>query len=129
VKDNENAIIMSRYLRTIFLYPPEFRPKQTLSKSKEKISDEAEEKLLDKEAEAKIVTRVDMADAKYVVGDHRNGDAKIELDANKRVSQMHVYSQFVEGYNCTDNKDSLALMIKYCQSNVYSEVPKVENQT
>ncbi|XP_050666038.1 neutral and basic amino acid transport protein rBAT isoform X2 [Leptidea sinapis] len=25
-----------------------------------------------------------MADAKYVVGDHRNGDAKIELDANKR---------------------------------------------
>ncbi|XP_041969002.1 maltase A2 isoform X2 [Aricia agestis] len=25
-----------------------------------------------------------MADAKYVVGDHRNGDAKIELDANKK---------------------------------------------
>ncbi|CAG9789117.1 unnamed protein product [Diatraea saccharalis] len=64
----------------------EFRntSKPTLSKSKEKISDEAEEKLLDKEEEAKIVTRVDMADAKYVVGDHRNGDAKIELDANKR---------------------------------------------
>ncbi|RVE55247.1 hypothetical protein evm_000145 [Chilo suppressalis] len=58
--------------------------KPTLSKSKEKISDEAEEKLLDKEEEAKIVTRVDMTDAKYVVGDHRNGDAKIELDANKR---------------------------------------------
>ncbi|KAL0869375.1 hypothetical protein ABMA27_007618 [Loxostege sticticalis] len=59
-------------------------PAKTLTKSKEKISDEAEEKLLDKEEEAKIVTRVDMADAKYVVGDHRNGDAKIELDANKR---------------------------------------------
>lgn len=29
-----------------------------------------------------------MADAKYVVGDHRNGDAKIELDANKRVSYL-----------------------------------------
>lgn len=58
--------------------------KPVLSKSKERISDEAEEKLLDKEQEAKIVTRVDMADAKYVVGDHRNGDAKIELDANKR---------------------------------------------
>lgn len=50
------------------------------------MSDEAEEKLLEKEDEAKITTRVDMADAKYVVGDHRNGDAKIELDANKRVS-------------------------------------------
>lgn len=34
------------------------------------------------------MTRVDMADAKYVVGDHRNGDAKIELDANKRVSDL-----------------------------------------
>ncbi|KAM3958101.1 CD98 heavy chain [Aphomia sociella] len=64
----------------------EFRTsKSNLAKSKEKVSDEAEEKLLlDKEEEAKIVTRVDMADAKYVVGDHRNGDAKIELDANKR---------------------------------------------
>ncbi|XP_028176777.1 uncharacterized protein LOC114364714 isoform X5 [Ostrinia furnacalis] len=62
----------------------EYLPPKTVSKSKEKISDEAEEKLLDKEEEAKIVTRVDMADAKYVVGDHRNGDAKIELDANKR---------------------------------------------
>lgn len=63
----------------------EFRTsKSNLTKSKEKVSDEAEEKLLDKEEEAKIVTRVDMADAKYVVGDHRNGDAKIELDANKR---------------------------------------------
>ncbi|KAF9796363.1 hypothetical protein SFRURICE_001936 [Spodoptera frugiperda] len=59
--------------------------KSNLSKSKEKISpDGAEEKLLPKEVEAKIVTRVDMADAKYVVEDHRNGDAKIELDANKR---------------------------------------------
>ncbi|KAJ8713826.1 hypothetical protein PYW08_007446 [Mythimna loreyi] len=64
----------------------EFRTsKSNLSKSKEKISpDGAEEKLLPKEEEAKIVTRVDMADAKYVVEDHRNGDAKIELDANKR---------------------------------------------
>ncbi|XP_059058229.1 neutral and basic amino acid transport protein rBAT isoform X2 [Achroia grisella] len=62
--------------------------KSNLTKSKEKVSDEAEEKLLDKEAEAKIVTRVDMADAKYVVGDHRNGDAKIELDANKRFSGL-----------------------------------------
>ncbi|XP_047033604.1 uncharacterized protein LOC124640051 [Helicoverpa zea] len=64
----------------------EFRTSKTnLSKSKEKISpDGAEEKLLPKEEEAKIVTRVDMADAKYVVEDHRNGDAKIELDANKR---------------------------------------------
>lgn len=62
----------------------EFRSsKASLHKSKEKV-DEAEEKLLEKEDEAKIVTRVDMADAKYVVGDHRNGDAKIELDANKR---------------------------------------------
>ncbi|XP_063627559.1 uncharacterized protein LOC134799099 isoform X1 [Cydia splendana] len=62
----------------------EFRSsKSSLHKSKEKV-DEAEEKLLEKEDEAKIVTRVDMADAKYVVGDHRNGDAKIELDANKR---------------------------------------------
>ncbi|CAK1583342.1 unnamed protein product [Parnassius mnemosyne] len=57
--------------------------KSNLSKSKEKVSAE-EEKLLEKEDEAKITTRVDMADAKYVVGDHRNGDAKIELDANKR---------------------------------------------
>lgn len=57
--------------------------KSSLGKSKEKVSDGAEEKLLSKEDEAKIV-RVDMADAKYVVGDHRNGDAKIELDANKR---------------------------------------------
>ncbi|XP_072930169.1 uncharacterized protein CD98hc isoform X2 [Epargyreus clarus] len=65
---------------------PEFRTsKSSLSKSKEKVSaDGAEEKLLSKEDEAKIITRVDMADAKYVVGDHRNGDAKIELDANKR---------------------------------------------
>ncbi|KAJ0173809.1 hypothetical protein K1T71_010958 [Dendrolimus kikuchii] len=64
----------------------EFRTsKSNLSKSREKVSaDGAEEKLLQKEDEAKIVTRVDMADAKYVVGDHRNGDAKIELDANKR---------------------------------------------
>ncbi|KAG6442503.1 hypothetical protein O3G_MSEX002394 [Manduca sexta] len=64
----------------------EFRTsKSSLAKSKEKISaDGAEEKLLQKEDEAKIVTRVDMADAKYVVGDHRNGDAKIELDANKK---------------------------------------------
>ncbi|XP_026314893.1 uncharacterized protein LOC113226478 [Hyposmocoma kahamanoa] len=62
---------------------PEFR--SNLAKSKEKLSsDGAEEKLLQKEDEAKITTRVDMADAKYVVGDHRNGDAKIELDANKR---------------------------------------------
>lgn len=68
--------------------PTEFRTsKNNLAKSKEKISpDGAEEKLLPKEEEAKIVTRVDMADAKYVVEDHRNGDAKIELDANKRVS-------------------------------------------
>lgn len=29
-----------------------------------------------------------MADAKYVVGDHRNGDAKIELDANKKVNVL-----------------------------------------
>ncbi|XP_028031250.1 uncharacterized protein LOC114243828 [Bombyx mandarina] len=64
----------------------EFRSSKTnLGKSKEKISaDGAEEKLLKKEDEAKIITRVDMSDAKYVVGDHRNGDAKIELDANKR---------------------------------------------
>lgn len=64
----------------------EFRAsKASLHKSKEKVSaDGAEEKLLQKEDEAKITTRVDMADAKYVVGDHRNGDAKIELDANKR---------------------------------------------
>ncbi|XP_038206472.1 uncharacterized protein LOC119828406 isoform X1 [Zerene cesonia] len=64
----------------------EFRTsKSSLHKSKEKVSgDGAEEKLLQKEEEAKIVTRVDMADAKYVVEDHRNGDAKIELDANKR---------------------------------------------
>ncbi|XP_048478661.1 uncharacterized protein LOC105383450 isoform X2 [Plutella xylostella] len=56
-----------------------------LTKSQEKLSsDGADEKLLKKEEEARIVTRVDMADAKYVVGDHRNGDAKIELDANKR---------------------------------------------
>ncbi|XP_050354339.1 uncharacterized protein LOC126776096 [Nymphalis io] len=59
--------------------------KSSLHKSKEKVSsDGAEEKLLQKEDEAKIVTRVDMAEAKYVVGDHRNGDAKIELDANKK---------------------------------------------
>lgn len=64
----------------------EFRTsRNNLSKSKQNVSgDGAEEKLLQKEDEAKIVTRVDMADAKYVVGDHRNGDAKIELDANKR---------------------------------------------
>ncbi|KAF9413453.1 hypothetical protein HW555_008345 [Spodoptera exigua] len=68
--------------------------KSNLSKSKEKLSpDGAEEKLLPKEVEAKIVTRVDMADAKYVVEDHRNGDAKIELDANKRLgvpNRVHV---------------------------------------
>ncbi|CAH2266057.1 uncharacterized protein LOC120631977 isoform X1 [Pararge aegeria] len=59
--------------------------KISLHKSKDKLSfDGAEEKLLDKEEEARIVTRVDMVDAKYAVGDHRNGDAKIELDANKR---------------------------------------------
>lgn len=46
--------------------------------------DGAEEKLLQSVDVAKI-TRVDMADATYVVGDHRNGDAKIELDANKKV--------------------------------------------
>ncbi|XP_045776753.1 uncharacterized protein LOC123875127 isoform X1 [Maniola jurtina] len=64
----------------------DFRTSKTsLHKSKEKLSsDGAEEKLLQKEEEAKIVTRVDMVDAKYAVGDHRNGDAKIELDANKR---------------------------------------------
>lgn len=62
--------------------------KSSLTKSKEKVSaDEAEEKLLQKEDEAKITTRVDMADAKYVVGDLRNGDAKVELDANKKVIQ------------------------------------------
>ncbi|VVC87665.1 unnamed protein product [Leptidea sinapis] len=61
------------------------KSKTSIHKSKEKLpNDEAEEKLLQKEDEAKITTRVDMADAKYVVGDHRNGDAKIELDANKR---------------------------------------------
>ncbi|XP_013171043.1 PREDICTED: uncharacterized protein LOC106120286 isoform X1 [Papilio xuthus] len=59
------------------------KSKTSLSKSKEKVSAE-EEKLLSKEEEAKIVTRVDMADARYVVEDHRNGDANIELDANKR---------------------------------------------
>lgn len=66
----------------------DFRTSKTsIHKSKEKLSsDGAEEKLLQKEEEAKIVTRVDMVDAKYAVGDHRNGDAKIELDANKRVS-------------------------------------------
>lgn len=31
-----------------------------------------------------------MADAKYVVEDHRNGDAKIELDANKRVCTEYI---------------------------------------
>lgn len=64
----------------------EFRTsKNSLAKSKEKISpDGAEEKLLPKEVEAKIVTRVNMADAKYVVEENRNGDAKIELDANKK---------------------------------------------
>lgn len=64
----------------------DFRTSKTsIHKSKEKLSaDGAEEKLLQKEDEAKITTRVDMADAKYVVGDHRNGDAKIELDANKK---------------------------------------------
>ncbi|CAH2045967.1 unnamed protein product, partial [Iphiclides podalirius] len=61
--------------------------KSSISKSKEKVPAE-EEKLLDKEEEAKITTRVDMADAKYVVEDHRNGDAKIELDANKRFSGL-----------------------------------------
>ncbi|XP_013147696.1 PREDICTED: 4F2 cell-surface antigen heavy chain [Papilio polytes] len=59
------------------------KSKTSLSKSKEKVSAE-EEKLLSKEEEAKVVTRVDMADARYVVEDHRNGDANIELDANKR---------------------------------------------
>ncbi|GBP68237.1 Maltase 2 [Eumeta japonica] len=59
------------------------------SKSREKVSyDGAEEKLLQKEKEAKIATRVDMADAKYVVGDHRNGDAKIELDANQKFTGL-----------------------------------------
>ncbi|XP_045453156.1 uncharacterized protein LOC123662347 [Melitaea cinxia] len=64
----------------------DFRTSKTsIHKSKEKLSaDGAEEKLLQKEDEAKIITRVDMADVKYVVGDHRNGDAKIELDANKK---------------------------------------------
>ncbi|XP_052744049.1 uncharacterized protein LOC112056937 isoform X2 [Bicyclus anynana] len=68
----------------------EFRTsKASLHKSKEKVSpDGAEEKLLQKEDEAKIVTRVDMVDAKYAVGDHRNGDAKIELDANKKFSGL-----------------------------------------
>lgn len=61
--------------------------KPSLLKSREKLSaDGAEERLLEKEDEARIGIRVDMADAKYVVGDHRNGDAKIELDANKKVS-------------------------------------------
>lgn len=32
--------------------------------------------------------RVDMVDAKFVSGDHRNGDPKIELDANKKVSNL-----------------------------------------
>ncbi|CAH0728125.1 unnamed protein product, partial [Brenthis ino] len=85
-----------RYAYEIMLHTPalgedvfafeKFRTsKASLHKSKEKVSsDGAEEKLLQKEDEAKITTRVDMADAKYVVGDHRNGDAKIELDANKR---------------------------------------------
>ncbi|KPJ10071.1 4F2 cell-surface antigen heavy chain [Papilio machaon] len=59
------------------------KSKTSLSKSKEKVSAE-EEKLLSKEEEAKVVTRVDMADARYVVEDHKNGDANIELDANKR---------------------------------------------
>ena len=80
--------------------------KSNLSKSKEKISpDGAEEKLLPKEEEAKIVTRVDMADAKYVVEDHRNGDAKIELDANKRVSGYAYLIMIILAkrcmYNCT----------------------------
>ncbi|CAK1549535.1 unnamed protein product [Leptosia nina] len=62
----------------------DFRTSKTSLKKEKGSGDEAEEKLLAKEDEAKIVTRVDMADAKYVVEDHRNGDAKIELDANKR---------------------------------------------
>ncbi|CAG9565187.1 unnamed protein product [Danaus chrysippus] len=68
----------------------EFRTsKSSLHKSRDKVSaDEAEERLLQKEEEAKITTRVDMADAKYVVEDHRNGDAKIELDANKRFTGL-----------------------------------------
>ncbi|CAB3248652.1 unnamed protein product [Arctia plantaginis] len=83
-QDNEDENVSS--YKPIPETDTEFRTsKNNLAKSKEKISpDGAEEKLLPKEEEAKIVTRVDMADAKYVVEDHRNGDAKIELDANKR---------------------------------------------
>ncbi|XP_047505725.1 uncharacterized protein LOC125050140 [Pieris napi] len=62
----------------------DFRTSKSSLKKEKGSGDGAEEKLLSKEDEAKIVTRVDMADAKYVVEDHRNGDAKIELDANKR---------------------------------------------
>lgn len=65
-------------------HDPELNDTKKLTKSKEKVSDEAEEKLLKKEDEARITTRVDMADAKYIVEDHRNGSAKIELDANKK---------------------------------------------
>ncbi|KAJ2942091.1 hypothetical protein O0L34_g11007 [Tuta absoluta] len=55
----------------------EFRTsKSSLGKSKEKVSDPAEEKLLKKEDEIKITPM--STEAKY---DHRNGDTKIELDA------------------------------------------------
>ncbi|KAI5631507.1 alpha amylase, catalytic domain-containing protein [Phthorimaea operculella] len=55
----------------------EFRTsKSSLGKSKEKVTDPAEEKLLKKEDEIKITPM--STEAKY---DHRNGDTKIELDA------------------------------------------------
>lgn len=84
------SISWNKKINNIITFFLDFRTSKTsIHKSKEKLSaDGAEEKLLQKEDEAKIITRVDMADAKYVVGDHRNGDAKIELDANKKVNLL-----------------------------------------